>query len=235
LNEKLMPEFRHLLHGSKEPYKKRIIMHQASGTELRRGAKDDKVRRLRLLAVGLSAALPMLASVPASAKATSEPKPPAAATPIEHCTDEVTSDSTEPGAVKCSAMFTKAIQYATDDPADNLLNDSKKSAETEQPAAADRIIAILYDLPYYDRSGGTYTIRRAAGCTHTTDDVDYQINLPERWWDRVSSFQVFEGCFAQFYSRLNYVPPATLYFDSRTTMPNTGHSFDNDARSLKLS
>lgn len=227
-------------------------MCQKISIESRRGAKRDTVRRLRLLALGLSTALPLVAFVPAPAGATPTPEDPAPA-PAENCVIDVTSGSATPSE-RCFPTFTEAIRFATDgaitdapttaaegvdDPDLNeLLGSSEKSADTKEPIAALVVIGIEYGDAYY--RGASYTFRRTRNCTGTTTDVDYSFELPRRWWDRISSFKNYANCHTNHYALSGFRGSETGYLNDRSVMPTIDrlrryHNFNDDTRSIRWS
>jgi hypothetical protein len=224
-------------------------MHQTTGTESRQGAKRGSTRRLRLLAVGLSTALPLLAFVPAPAGAA--PAPNKGPAPLENCVIDVVSGSTTPAAERCFPNFTEAMRYATKgaitnapataaeavkDPAFNaLLGSSEKSSATREATAAAVVLEIGYDLVNYGGASVTFT-GSGGNCTTPTTNIDYQINISAGWQDRISSYRTYSNCWANHYTWSNYVSPSTGYLSGRPSMsPFPPRNFDNDARSIRWS
>ncbi|MEU4407448.1 hypothetical protein AB0F88_23230 [Streptosporangium sp. NPDC023963] len=227
-------------------------MRQEIGTESHQGVKRDAVRRLRLLAAGLGAALPLIASVPAPAGAVATPGEPAP-TPANNCVVDVIGGLNEPGTEHCFPTFTEAIRFATDgavtdappsavegvdDPVlDALLGSSEKSADAEAtPAAAGTLMIIGIEYEHINYRGASYTFRGSRSCTGPTTNIDYSVNLPRHWWDRISSFRNYSNCFTNHYAYTNFLPPATGYLNDRAVMPIiNGRNFNDDARSIRWS
>lgn len=227
-------------------------MRQETGTESRRGAKRDTVRRLSLLAVGFSTALPLIASGQASVGAVAASGGPAPG-PANNCVVDVTGRANTPATEHCFSTFTEAIRFATDgaitdapatavegveDPALNaLLGSSEKSTGTEPAPAADGALLVIgIEYEHINYGGASYTFRGPRRCTTPTTDVDYSLNLPRNWWDRISSFKNYANCYTNHYAYTNFIPPATGYLNDRPVMPIiNGRNFNDDARSIRWS
>ncbi|MGJ6960497.1 hypothetical protein ACSDR0_01195 [Streptosporangium sp. G11] len=227
-------------------------MYQTTGIESHQGTKCGTVRRLCLIAAGISTALPLIVSVPAPVGATSalrETTP----SPADNCVVDVVAGATKASTERCFSTFTEAIRFATDgaitnapptaiegvdDPALNaLLGSTEKSDDPQEstaPAGALIVIGIEYEHANY--GGASYTFRGSRRCTTPTTDIDYSLNLPRHWWDRISSFRNYNNCFTNHYAFSGFVPPSTGYLNDRAVMPIIGgRNFNDDARSIRWS
>lgn len=221
-------------------------MYQTTGTGSGKGGSGHG---LRLLVAGLGAVLPVLAFFPAPAGASPATGSPSAAP--QHCAVEVTKGSSEPSKVKCFATLTEAIKFATrgaitNAPAsvagganaaalDALLGGGHKTTGTAKAAAVSTIFGIEYDDANYG-PGASLTFYGTVACTGPTTDVDYQISLPTNWYDRISSYQTFNNCYANHYYLQNYGGQATGYSGGLAVMPTVGGiNFNNNARSIRWS
>jgi hypothetical protein len=229
-------------------------MQQSSGTGTHRRAAGDVMRRARVLTLALGMALPGLAFIPAAEAAS------AGHTPGENCVVQLSKESSTPAGIKCFGSFTEAVRFATGGTISNapanaadavkspsftaaLAASGQKGAGSRQHPRAPRsaaatgiIIGIEYDLANYGSGGSSLTFFGSAPCTVTTGDIDYQVDLPTTWWDRISSFQTFNVCWAKHYYLQGYGGTSTPYQPSQQTMPIVnGINFDNNARSIRWS
>lgn len=201
-------------------------------------------RRMRVLTLALGLTLPGLALVPVAASAHADG---------DNCVIQVSKTSSAASSAKCFVTFTEAVRYASGGAISNapanaaeaaknpaftnqLSNSNKKSASPSRSAAAPQIIiGIEYDDANYG-PGSSLTFFGTATCTGPTTDVDYEVDLPSNWWDRISSFQTFNVCWAKHYYLQAYGGASTSYQPSQTTMPIVGGiNFNNNARSIRWS
>ncbi|MFF3440259.1 hypothetical protein [Streptosporangium sp. NPDC002721] len=200
--------------------------------------------------MGFSTALPLIASVPVGATTTpGEPEPGLA----NNCVVDVNRGANKLGAERCFSTFTEAIRYATDgaianapvtavegvdDPALNaLLGSSGKSVGAAAVPAANGTQTLI-GIEYSDANfGGTSMIFRGPqSCTGPTSDIDYSIDLPREFWDRISSFKNNSNCFTNHYAFSDFRPPDTGYLNDHAVMPIVnGRNFNDDTRSIRWS
>ncbi|MEU8378404.1 hypothetical protein [Streptosporangium sp. NPDC048865] len=227
-------------------------MRQETGTAPPQGSERAAVRRSSLLATGFGTALSLIASLPTAAGAAATPGEPAPV-PADNCVVDVAGGASGQGTERCFPTFTEAIRFATDgavtdapataaegvdDPdLDALLGGGEKSAGTEAPpdvAGASLVIGIEYQ--HRNHGGASYTFRGPRRCTGPTTDIDYSVNLPRRWWDRISSFRNYANCHTNHYAYTGFLPPATGYLNDRAVMPIVnGRNFNDDTRSIRWS
>lgn len=208
-------------------------------------------RTPRLL--GLLAAVAVLGGALAATPASAAPaKPGGAGVMRGHCVANLKPGVNKASALHCFSTFTQAISYATggvvsDAPAKATASAAlaakfeaaNAAARRVSPqAAAPMIVGVEYSDPNF--TGWTLTMSVTSGCTLTTTDVDYSLDLPSPLWDQISSYTNTSLCFTDHYYLSNFGNPHTGFLDDAATMPSMnvdGGPFngDNNTRSITWS
>jgi len=189
--------------------------------------------RARLLAVLSAAAIATVGSVLAAS-------PAHAADTAQHCVVLLPSAQ----VVHCFDTFDEMTRYLQDigasfgpskDAAAAPPGSGSLAARSVAPATAGlKVLSIEYDLPGWDKFGATDTFLGAYACSTTTTDIDYEVSdlSASGFNQRISSFKVYNNCWAKHYDLINFGGFAVGYQGSEFVI---NLSIDNDTSSERWS